>query len=374
MKKRTIQAVLLAVLIVTLLQTPVAAVVDGTWTEMSPTVIPPTRCDLCFVYDSESDVAILFGGTTGPVTQIVFNDTWAYDYDSDTWTNKSPSVAPSARLACQYAYDSESDKFILFSGAIGGTTETHFNDTWAYDYDTNTWTELSPSVMPDPRRYGCMAYDSESDRIILFGGIHYEGGTIGDTWAYDYNTNTWEEMSPSVAPSSRFYPVMAYDSESDKIILFSGAFTSRDTWAYDYNTNTWENMNPETEPDDGVAHMAYDSEKDLCVLFGGLNEEDEVNNVTWTYDYNSNMWSNASVSTCPCARERGALVYDIESDVTVLYGGMGPGNWDELLNDTWSLELSEPTTTPPPDWGPFILVTVGVGVVIVVLVVFIRRR
>ncbi|MFW9869840.1 MAG: hypothetical protein ACFFEL_09460, partial [Candidatus Thorarchaeota archaeon] len=97
-------------------------------------------------------------------------------------------------------------------------------------------------------------------------------------------------------------------------------------------------------------------------------------NVTWTYDYNSNMWSNASVSTCPCARERGALVYDIESDVTVLYGGMGPGNWDELLNDTWSLELSEPTTTPPPDWGPFILVTVGVGVVIVVLVVFIRRR
>jgi hypothetical protein len=115
MKKRIVLAIVFAVLILTVLQVPVVAN-EGTWTEMSPEVIPPGRLDPDFVFDNGSDVAILFGGGLGEGVRA--NDTWAYSYESDAWTNMSPSVAPPARAFAQMAYDSGSDRVILFSGAV----------------------------------------------------------------------------------------------------------------------------------------------------------------------------------------------------------------------------------------------------------------
>jgi N-acetylneuraminic acid mutarotase len=364
---------------VTMLKMPVVAL-DGVWTEMSPEDIPPSRFDACLVFDNESDVAILFGGTTGPVTQIIYNDTWAYSYESDEWTNRSPSVAPPARAFAQMACDSGSNRTILFSGAV--SRDLHFNDTWAYDYDTNTWTNLSPPVMPSSRRYASMEYDVESDRIILFGGLLGTGGTTGDTWAFDYDTNTWENMNPSSAPSSRMYSVMAYDSESDRIILFSGCYPGvfTDTWAYDYNTNTWQNMNPSENPGAYPGSLAYDAEEDLCITYGGAIDFDEtqLSNETWAYDYNTNTWTEYTVSASPGIRTRAKLVYDHNSDVMLLHGGLGLGRFDEMLNDTWSFSSTEPTTpsTTGDNGGPLLvyLAVAGAGVAIIVLVLFVRRR
>jgi hypothetical protein len=162
-----------------------------------------------------------------------------------------------------------------------------------------------------------MEYDVESDRIILFGGILGTGGTTGDTWAFDYDTNTWENMNPSSAPSARMYSVMAYDIESDRIILFSGCYPGvfTDTWAYDYNTNTWQNMNPSVNPGAYPGGLAYDTEQDLCITYGGARDfhETQLENETWAYDYNSNNWTEYSVSASPGHRTRAKLVYDHNS-------------------------------------------------------------
>ena len=161
----------------------------------------------------------------------------------------SPEISPPFvhRLTIGYlmTYDSESDRVIFFGGwpnAIGRTRTT--GDTWAYDYNTNTWTNITPTISP-PRRYWTQGtYDSESDRVILFGGWGVSSSPLDDTWAYDYNTNTWVEMKPARKPSPEYGSAMAYDSQSDRVILFK-AWESRDkymekpeTWAYDYNTNT----------------------------------------------------------------------------------------------------------------------------------------
>ncbi|MFW9767874.1 MAG: kelch repeat-containing protein [Candidatus Thorarchaeota archaeon] len=373
MKKRIVQAVVLAVLIVAVLQVPVVAI-EGTWTKMSPVSAPRAMVDPSLVFDNESDVAILFGGAAEGNR---YNETWSYRYDTDTWTNKSPSVAPPARAFAQMAYDSKSDRVILYSGAVD--VDEHLNDTWSYDYNTNTWTNLHPPVMPPLRRYGAMAYDVESDRIILFGGVLATTGTTGDTWAFDYDTNTWENMEPSSAPSSRFYSVMAYDSESDRIILFSGCYPDvfTDTWAYDYNTNTWENMNPSMNPGAWPDGFVYDAEEDLCITYVGSKDFDETQlcNETWAYDYNNNIWAEYTVTTSPGLRTRGLLVYDHNSDVTVLFGGLGPGRFDERLNDTWSFSSSGETTAGDgnPDWT-LVLYGAAVGIVIIVLVVFMKKR
>ncbi|MEE8199047.1 MAG: kelch repeat-containing protein [Thermoplasmata archaeon] len=151
-----------------------------------------------------------------------------------SWTNANPASAPSPRVLAGMAYDSESDRVILFGGRLADAND---DETWAYDFNSNTWTNMNPSVKPLARNYPTMAYDSESDRIVLFGG-QTEGGLSGETWAYDYNTDTWINMAPGAAPSPRSAAGMAYDAESDRIILFAGFLGGPggttfgdDTWA-----------------------------------------------------------------------------------------------------------------------------------------------
>ncbi|MCK4972056.1 MAG: hypothetical protein KAS52_01960, partial [Candidatus Heimdallarchaeota archaeon] len=86
-----------------------------------------------------------------------------------------------------------------------------------------------------------------------------------------------------------------------KIYLESGL--EDETWAFDYNTETWENMNPSTKPIRIAHQMAYDSESDLVILFGGINSSSGivkiVYNEVYTYDYNSNNWTLMTSELCP---------------------------------------------------------------------------
>ena len=192
---------------------PLAAA-NVTWTRSGSVDNPPNLSDHSVAYDSRSDRIILFGGfTTRPSAE-----TWAYDANTDSWTNMTPAFSPPARSLAAMAYDSESDRVILFSGAQQGT---EIDDTWAYDYNANNWTNLNPPSRPIGRTGHAMAYDEQSDRVILFGG--YIGGSTGDTWAYDYNANNWTRMDPPLAPSTRGLHGMAYDRKEDRIILFGGS-------------------------------------------------------------------------------------------------------------------------------------------------------
>src|SRR5439155_196202 len=117
---------------------------------------------------------------------------------------------------------------------------------------------------PPARSGHAMAYDSQSDRLVLFGGGSSSGGVfvlVDDTWAYDFNTSTWTAMNPAVAPRLRESSAMAYDSQADRVILFGGYGGYNDTWAYDFNTNTWTDTNPVVEPPGRWGHaLAYDSQ------------------------------------------------------------------------------------------------------------------
>src|SRR5947208_3490864 len=131
--------------------------------------------------------------------------------------------------------------------------------------------ELMGLVAPSQRTSPAMAYDSRSDRVILFGGAT-TAGNLDDTWGYDFETNTWMNMEPAVKPPGRAYHAMAYDSGSDRVILFSGSSAVgplNDTWAYDFGANEWTNMTPASSPAVGSNHdMAYDSQSDRVILFG----------------------------------------------------------------------------------------------------------
>ncbi|UCE14631.1 MAG: hypothetical protein JSV04_05475, partial [Candidatus Heimdallarchaeota archaeon] len=154
---------------------------------MSPLTAPPPRIDSKAVYDVKSDQILIFGGLY--IGLGMYNDSWTYDFNSNTWLNMSPSNIPLGRNAHSLAYDEESDQSILFSGLRtrqpDGPTWT---ETWAYNYSNNAWLSMTPSIEPSGRAWADMAYDKESDRIILFGGLSGRDTLYAETWAYDFNT------------------------------------------------------------------------------------------------------------------------------------------------------------------------------------------
>ncbi len=241
------------------------------------------------------------------------------------------------------AYDADSDRIILYGG-IGqvGFNTVEYYDTWAYDFNTNTWTNVTP--ISGPRTVANLAYDSKSDRVVLY---------AGQTWAYDFNTNSWTTRNPAIQPSS--YGRVAYDAQSDRIILFGtviGRQIVNETWAYDFNTNTWTNMNPKSHPPGKTGFaLAYDAKSDRIIMFGGDRRGDE----TWAYDFDSNTWSQMRPRVSPSARYSPRMAYDAVSDLVIMYGG---SDATSFLGDTWTYDFDSdtwvqkfPSTNPGPKDG-----------------------
>jgi hypothetical protein len=267
-------------------------IASNTWTEMKPAISPYEKGALDLVYDSESDRVILFGGNWGE------KDTWAYDYNTNTWTEMAEG--PADRLGYRAAYDAESDRYILFGGANFSGYPVFYKDTWAYDFNTDTWTEMEPVKRPYARNYHAMAYDAQADRIILFGGGHIQDN-MGDTWVYDFNLDTWTKIEPNggIRPGSRSYHAMVYDPASNKTILFGGNLDGDETWTYDYSTSTWTKLDPNLNPGVLYKHaMAYSTAAGLVVLFGGQPTEAnfDYEDHTWVYDPKATTWTDVTRS------------------------------------------------------------------------------
>ena len=308
---------------------------SNTWTYMATR--PPGRFEHAMAYDSASDRVILFGGIVLG-SGLALNDTWAYDLESNTWTYMAAN--PPARYGHAMAYDSQSDRVILFGGTSPAASGAYLADTWAYDFANNTWTNMDPASKPPARSLHLMAYDSQSDRVILFGGAGI-GVLLNDTWAYDFNTNNWTNMGPISKPAVQLYDAMAYDSQSDRMILFGGTDRNgpvvNQTWTYDFNNNTWTDMDPVSKPPARLSHaLAYDSQSDRVILFGGSTQGGLVLNDTWAYDFESNGWM--SMTSKPPALSSHAMAYDSQSDRVILFGGYTQGGL--VLDDTWAYDLN----------------------------------
>src|SRR5256885_2359071 len=221
-----------------------------------------------------------FVSVAGPYT----DEPCPSDFQNNTWSNPTPDPRPALRSRHGMAYDAESDRTILF----GGLGATYLGDTWAYDTQANQWTQQDPSPAPGARRSMGMAYDSREDRVLLFGGVDlFTQNYFNDTWSYDFNANTWTNLSPPAGPSARFGHGFVYDAASDRSILYGGALAtggfSNETWAYDFTNNSWSRLDTSDRPQP-LFHpgMAYDGQSGETVLFGGVSPTNGELNETWS--------------------------------------------------------------------------------------------
>ena len=202
---------------------------------------------------------------------------------------------------------------------------------------------MSPSLSPGLAE-GPMAYDIESDRTIFFAGNHILSTTLDDfpgtplefepdgkTWAYDIDANTWTDLRPGSGPSGLLGARMVYDSQSDRMIfsLVASTFLSHsdskehnETWTYDFNTNHWTNTHPDLSPPArNYGAMAYDAGSDQVVLWGGSSDHSFPNEI-WLYDLEANTWTAQPVENSAEPPIRGHGLCPSWADVVPLRGSL----------------------------------------------------
>ena len=92
---------------------------------------------------------ILFGGFTHLQATEIDHETWAFDTVSMNWTQLNPT-GNLHRRSHTMEYDSESEKVVLFGGNTGDDPYNYLGDTWVFDYDFNNWTKMPiPEVTTD---------------------------------------------------------------------------------------------------------------------------------------------------------------------------------------------------------------------------------
>jgi hypothetical protein len=313
----------------------------NTWVDMKSS--PGPSVAVCAMsYDSRNDRIVLFGFEE--IDGRYYPETWAYDFNRNLWQNMSPHISPPPSCPVAMAYDSESGRIIMFGAGVSAfrVWEGYYGyETWAYDYTNNTWVNLTTDIHPPLRYFHSMAYDSESDRIILFGGYYesphgdppfepYYSICYDDTWVYDFNHNRWENVTAEqkIRPPPLAFPEMVYDSRNDRIILFGGISEYSNyrpgilfnyTWAYDFNANTWMNITPAISPPVpmwlGFA-MAYDSESDQIILFKGLADDKSWVD-TWALEVG--MLPPIVVDTIP---DNGETDVSLKTNVVIIFSSV----------------------------------------------------
>ncbi len=246
------------------------------WQEVFPAHSPGPRSQSQMVYDAAHGQMLLFGGLDEGFH--LYDDTWVWD--GTDWTELSPSHSPLERAGHGMAYDPGRERVVLFGGSIYGD---FLNDTW--EWDGTDWTECTPATSPPVRCFwggNGLAYAPSRARCVLYAG----GDTLGlcheDTWEWD-GVN-WSEITEFSAPGPLNGHVLNECPTLPGTVLFGGhdsLWVAKNwTWLYD---GGWEQQSTPASPRARRGHaMAYDTYSDRVVLFGGRDElADVVMADTW---------------------------------------------------------------------------------------------
>lgn len=278
----------------------------NTWTQIGSI----NEADLTLTYHSAAKQVVLYAGNTYRMGWAQsYGRTLTYDYMTNAKKSMKAEGTPFGYAGAQLTYDEESNMVILFGGFfmeisdIGQLLSTRvIEETLAYDLNTNNWTNMAPTTNPPGRNDHAMVYHPTLDRVVMFGGDLHGGEGLDETWMYDYNTNSWELIPVLNSPPGRKFSAMVYVSSTDQILLFGG-FTTKgvdvlnDLWALDRVENTWIELNPDNAPSKRAWHaMAYDSKADKVVLFGGGASLSKCTNESWIYDPQTNIWTDITPS------------------------------------------------------------------------------
>jgi hypothetical protein len=290
---------------------------------------PAAREDHTWTVDGDRRIAYLFGGRTadGPSDEL-----WAFDLESNIWTQLSAGGAvPAARFGHTATWVPEVG-LVVWSGQ---GNDGFFADVNAYNPAENAWIELpSLGAAPDARYGSCASLGPDGELWISHGFT--ADGRFSDTRSYEFASGTWTDRTPlGEVPIERCLHDCFWSA--DRLILYGGQTNGvaalGDTWAYDVDSGEWT-QGPETAaPPRQLYALAASTEHGTLVVGGGAADGGYLAD-TLTLDSGALELQPLDVSG-PGARSGASLIVD--GGRYLLFGGKDA---DGVLGDVWELGRS----------------------------------
>jgi len=293
-----------------------------TWTAKSPLI--QERGAIKSAWDPEHNQVIVFGGfIVKSATRILFNNTEYYNPFTDNWT-KGSSTPPGRQGPC-LAWDSQRDRMYMFGGYDG--SQGRFNDTWILEPGNGTggsWTQLSGCAKPMENGVG--VYDPNLDLFVCYGRSSMEVSI------YSPGNDSWSEGNN--AYRQRNYVAGTWWSERELFMITNGGImtgTKPETGFYAPGNDSWID-GPDYPPSREHATLVWDDVHDVAILYGGQNDTNVVLNEAWFYDPGMNNWTNLENEGGPTIKDHAAVWDPINSQMLIIGGINASGSYQKSVN------------------------------------------
>jgi hypothetical protein len=165
-------------------------------------------------------------GTEGNYT--LHEDTWAFDLETDTWSEwETSGDGPSKRS--MHAAAVVGDTFYVFGGSTSrsGASYAPQSDLWALDLESKSWEKLGEDDGPAAREFHAMTASADGSALYVYGGGDenaFVGPFLGDLWRYDIDEASWERLHRGAnnAPEARIGADLLHDESRGKLLLWAG--------------------------------------------------------------------------------------------------------------------------------------------------------
>jgi hypothetical protein len=288
---------------------------------------PSPRQLAAMAWDKPNNVGVLFGGRGAfdGATGVPHDSDETWLWNGSRWVQRFPAVKPPHRNSQSMVFDAQRERVIMFGGRqesdTAGGVPGFLGDSWSFRNDA--WTRIESTENPPARSLGAMAYDSDRDVVVLYGGtgLAASGTTLEslfDTW--EFNGTQWTRVANDAPKVAK--PIVAYDAANHEVIMMGLTENGSADVMYRYRgaAHTWDVITPATMPtcvNDG--HLVYQEHTGRLIFIGGIcrtatpagEEVFEWDGTTWT-----------KLTTAAANRGAGqATAYDSLRKEVVFFGG-----------------------------------------------------
>ncbi len=218
-------------------------------------------------------------------------DLWWFDFAATAWQAiETIGPTPAARTGTRGAID-DFGRFVISHGRNG---DRLFDDTWAFDPGSGTWTDISPP--PEGRPMARFDHDllalAGYGVLLLTGGCSEGIGPCpqGDLWSFDPASSVWSDLTTGSGPTPRTGATLA---QLGGTMLMVGGLTElgpeSDVWRgyFDGGGVGWDELTLVNHGPMGIyrrslhAMTAAGSE---FYVFGGSGVEGALSDL-WTFSF-----------------------------------------------------------------------------------------
>lgn len=279
--------------------------------QITPVSGPSARAWVNFVWDAHNQQVVMNDAVGGPGGQ-----TWLFS-DTSGWTQVTPTPAPGHRYAPVAVYDTQNERMLIYGG--------NSTELWQYDKD-GAYSLLTPTATPAQRYSHTACWDSTNNRMLVFGG--YTSTYTNETWSFN-SSEGWVQYTPTPSVGPRFASSLVWDSQNQRALLYGGWDTvasgnTGELWQFT-NAGGWLLLDPGTDQPSVAeirdSHCAvWDPVNNRMLVFGGTNSGGNLFNDFWQYTA-ADGWKELNPPVRPSGRQGAGSAWDSTNNRMLIFGG-----------------------------------------------------